>query len=496
MRDFFNIPNDRRGTHSAKWDLLESKFDVDAEDGLAMWTADSDYPTAPCVMAALQEAVDHGVFGYFADFDAYHAAIQWWMKTRHGWEIDTDWILTSQGLGNAIALCVDVWTDPGDRVVTFNPVYHEFEWKVRRAGRTPVQCEMPLDGDTYRIDFDAAQAQLDGTEKLLIFCSPQNPSGRIWTQDELRQVAEFAARNDLIVIADEIHHDFIYPGQTFVPFDVAAPDARERLVVLTASSKTFNIAGQKTGNMIIPDAKLRERLRSLMTQRLRSLRLFADATPWGFFKSLVTAPPIPPRRANWPNVDAQIDHLIENRRIFDEAVNAIPGVRSLPLASTYLAWVDFSGTGMSFEAATSATGSDKESSSRHSRPVAGPEFGPGGVRALHLDHLLMQGNIGGLGGFTRRWSQAAPEAEELSAQAKGGNQTTIERVSNMTWRAATTWAAPVTASRTPPSRTSARGVQRFAIRSVARLSTRAPVRAKTSTAAWSSSVISVTQRLS
>ncbi|WP_292286764.1 MalY/PatB family protein [Marivita sp.] len=369
MRDFFNIPNDRRGTHSAKWDLLESKFDVDAEDGLAMWTADSDYPTAPCVLAALQEAVDHGVFGYFADFDAYHAAIQWWMKTRHGWEIDTDWILTSQGLGNAIALCVDVWTDPGDRVVTFNPVYHEFEWKVRRAGRTPVQCEMPLDGDTYRIDFDAAQAQLDGTEKLLIFCSPQNPSGRIWTQDELRQVAEFAARNDLIVIADEIHHDFIYPGQTFVPFDVAAPDARERLVVLTASSKTFNIAGQKTGNMIIPDAKLRE----VMTQRLRSL----DYSPNALGIKMVTAA-YSPEGANW--VDAQIDHLIENRRIFDEAVNAIPGVRSLPLASTYLAWVDFSGTGMSFEEI-----SDRVRKEAGIAPSPGPEFGPGGESFLRFN---------------------------------------------------------------------------------------------------------------
>ncbi|MDP4990968.1 MAG: aminotransferase class I/II-fold pyridoxal phosphate-dependent enzyme, partial [Marivita lacus] len=258
MRDLFNTANDRRGTHSSKWDILESKFDVSSEDGIAMWTADSDYPTAPCVLKVLQYAVDHGVFGYFTDFNDYNAAIQWWMKTRHGWDVDADWILTSQGLGNAIALCLDVWSQPGDRIVTFNPVYHEFEFKIRRAGRVPVQGPLKLEGDSYHLDLEDAQSRLDGTETMMIFCSPQNPSGRIWTAEELRQVAEFAKRNDLIVVADEIHHDFIYPGETFVPFDVAVPEARDRTVILTASSKTFNIAGQKTGNMIIPDAKLRE----------------------------------------------------------------------------------------------------------------------------------------------------------------------------------------------------------------------------------------------
>lgn len=369
MRDLFNKPNDRRGRHSSKWDVLESKFDVPSADGIAMWTADSDYPTAPCVLRAMQAAVDHGVFGYWTDNTEYHAAIQWWMKTRHGWDIDTDWIMTTQGLGNAIALCIDVWTEPGDRVVTFNPVYHEFEFKIRKAGRVPVQCPLTLDGDTYQIDFDDAQSRLDGTEKMLIFCSPQNPSGRIWSAEELRQVAEFAEKNDLIVVADEIHHDFIYPGHTFVPYDVAAKDARERSVILTASSKTFNIAGLKTGNIIIPDATLRE----AMAQRLRSL----DYSPNRMGLEMVTAA-YTPEGAEW--VDAQIEHLIENRRIFDDAVNAIPGVRSLPLASTYLAWVDFSGTGMSFEEISRRVRKDARIA-----PSPGPEFGPGGETFLRFN---------------------------------------------------------------------------------------------------------------
>ncbi|MCL3881301.1 aminotransferase class I/II-fold pyridoxal phosphate-dependent enzyme [Marivita sp. GX14005] len=369
MRDLFNQPTDRRGTHSSKWDLMETLFDVPPEDGLAMWTADSDYPTAPCVLRALQEATDHGVFGYFADLSRYEAAIEWWMKTRHGWEIDPSWILTTQGLGNAIALSIDLWTQPGDRIVTFNPVYHEFEQKIRRAGREPVQCPLKREGDRYELDLDDAQSRLDGTEKMLIFCSPQNPSGRIWTPDELRAVADFAARNDLLLIADEIHHDFIYPGQTFTPFDIAAPHARDRLIVLTAASKTFNIAGQKTGNMIIPD----DELRGEMVQRLRAI----DYAPNALGIRMVTAA-YSPEGAEW--VDAQIAHLDTNRKTFDAAVNAIPGVRSLPLASTYLAWVDFSGTGMSFEEI-----SRRVRKNAHIAPSPGPEFGPGGETFLRFN---------------------------------------------------------------------------------------------------------------
>lgn len=367
--DLFNQPTDRRGTHSSKWDLMEPLYGVSLQDGLAMWTADSDYPTAPCVRAALQEAVDHGVFGYFGDDRAYLEAIQWWMQTRHGWQIDTDWILTAQGLGNAIALCLDVWSDPGDTVVTFNPAYHEFENKVKRAGRKLLQCPLVRDGDTYQLDLEDAQARLTGAEKILIWCSPQNPSGRVWTREELRQVAEFATRNDLMLVSDEVHQDFVYPGATFIPIDVAAPAARARTVTLTAASKTFNIAGQKTGNLIIPDPDLR----SAMAARLRSL----DAAPNALGLKMVTAA-YSPQGAAW--VDAQIAHLQRNVATFEAAVNAIPGVRALPLASTYLAWVDFSGTGMSYDEIC-----ERVYKNARIAPSKGPTFGPGGESFLRFN---------------------------------------------------------------------------------------------------------------
>lgn len=359
--DFDKIIN-RRGTDCAKWDQMEAIYGVPADGGLPMWIADSDYATAPCVTDAVRRAAEHGVFGYSWEYPEYLEAIRWWMKTRHAWEIDTDWILTSQGLGNAIALCLDVWSNPGDGVVIFSPVYQEFALKINKTGRRMTECPLVRQGDSYALDLEDAQSRLTGAEKLLIWCSPQNPTGRIWTPDELRAVAEFAERNDLILLSDEIHHDLVYSGNHFVPMDIAAPDARHRMVYLTAASKTFNIAGQRTGNMIIPDPDLR----AAMQHRLHTLDYKPGALAVQMIEAAYSA-----QGAEW--LDAQIVHLDGNRRVFDAAVNAIPGVRSLPLQSTYLAWVDFSGTGMPPEEIAARI--------REAARIAvfsGPTFGTGG----------------------------------------------------------------------------------------------------------------------
>jgi cystathionine beta-lyase len=360
---------DRRGSHSSKWDLMEPLFGVPAAEGLAMWTADSDYPTADCVRDAVRQAAETGIFGYFGDYGDYHDAIIWWMRQRHGWQVDADWILTAHGLGNAIALCIDTWTAPGDGVVIFPPVYHEFVTKIRNAGRKVTECPLAREGDRYRLDLADAQSRLTGTERLLIWCSPQNPSGRIWTPEELRAVADFAIRNNLILVSDEVHHDLVYAGEKFVPMDLAATDARHRLVTLTAASKTFNIAGQRTGNLIIADAGLR----AAMKARLKAL----DLEPNSLGVAMVTAA-YSAEGAAW--VDAQIAHLDRNRRLFDDGVNAIPGVRSLPLQSTYLAWVDFSGTGMAFD--------EFDARVRTVAKIAaspGPGFGTGGESFLRFN---------------------------------------------------------------------------------------------------------------
>ena len=326
------------------------------------------------MIEALRAATDFGVFGYYRGMGLFRDAVAWWLQNRHGWTIDPTWILPTQGLGNAIAMCLDVYTQPGDNVVIFSPVYHEFALKVGRAGRKVTECPLVLNGDRYELDLDDAQSRLTGNETMLIWCSPQNPSGRIWTPAELRAVADFAERNGLTLVSDEVHHDLIYPGETFVTFDNAAPQARDRLVMLCASSKTFNLAGLKVGCMVIPD----ETLRGRMASRMRAL----DYTP-SSLGVIATTAAYSPQGAAW--VDAQIAHLVRNRTIFDAGMAAIPGVRSLPLQSTYLAWVDFSGTGMPF-----AEFQQRIAQGARIAASPGPSFGAGGETFMRFN-LATQG---------------------------------------------------------------------------------------------------------
>src|SRR6056297_456045 len=325
-------------TQNSKWAKLKSAFDMDPTECIAMWVADSDYPTAPCVIETLQRAVDHGLFNYGYDKDKYLAAVCWWLKTRHDWEVSPDWILSTQGLGHAIAMCLDVWSEPGEGVAFFTPVYHEFRLKSERAGRRPVELPMALVDGRYELDWDAAEAAITPDTRILLFCSPQNPSGRMWSPEDQRQVAEFAARHDLILVSDEVHCDLIYDGKRHVPMDVAAPDHRDRLVTLFAASKTFNLAGMRVGQVIIRD----DTLRAQMGNRLIALNY--DPTTMGVWASQAA---YSPDGAQW--LAAQMAHLTRNRDIFDAGINAIPGLHSMRLDATFLPWVDSSGTGMSVE---------------------------------------------------------------------------------------------------------------------------------------------------
>ena len=360
---------DRRGTHSMKWDMMAERYGVSPDTGIAMWVADMDFRPPQPVQDALQAALDHGIYGYFGDDAAYRAAICWWMENRHGWRVDPGHIFTTHGLVNAVGLCLHTWTRPGDGVVLFTPVYHAFARTIQAAGRRVMECPLTLEDGLYEMDFAAADALMDGTARMLILCSPHNPGGRIWTAAELRGVADFCARHDLLLVSDEIHHDLILPGHRHVPMPLAAPEAAPRTVMLTAASKTFNLAGTHCGNVIIADAGLRDQF----AQTMAALGI----SPNSFGLHAVTAA-YSPAGAEW--VDALCAYLDGNRQVFDAGVNAIPGLKSMPLDSTYLAWVDFSGTGMEPAEFTARVEGMAQIAVNH-----GPSFGTGGESCLRFN---------------------------------------------------------------------------------------------------------------
>ncbi|NOX73316.1 MAG: aminotransferase class I/II-fold pyridoxal phosphate-dependent enzyme, partial [Alphaproteobacteria bacterium] len=172
---------------------------------------------------------------YFGDDDAYRASIQWWMKNRHGWDIEKDWIFSTHGLVNGTALCVETWTEPGDGVILFTPVYYVFHKILNAAGRRIIECPLANVDGRYKMDLELAQSLLSGNEKMVILCSPHNPGGRVWSADELRAVADFCVKNDLILVSDEIHHDLVFPGEKHSIMQKVAPDIADRLVMLTAA---------------------------------------------------------------------------------------------------------------------------------------------------------------------------------------------------------------------------------------------------------------------
>ncbi|MFT6227091.1 MAG: cystathionine beta-lyase, partial [Paracoccaceae bacterium] len=191
---------DRRGTHSAKWDSMEGYYGVSPDDGISMWVADMDFAAPPAVADALHRIADHGVFGYHGAQTDYFAAIQGFMKRRHGWDVDPAWITTTPGLVTGTANCVQAFTAPGEGVIVFTPVYHAFHRVIVANNRRVVESPLVEVNGRYAMDLDALAAALDGSEKMMIFCSPHNPGGRVWSRDEIRAAADFCVAHDLIFV--------------------------------------------------------------------------------------------------------------------------------------------------------------------------------------------------------------------------------------------------------------------------------------------------------
>lgn len=374
----FDQKIDRVGTRCAKWDDMEAAYGVSGADGgLAMWIADMDFRPPAAVQRAVEATAAHGIYGYPGAHQPYLDAIQWWMKNRHGWDIETGWILTTAGLVNAVAMALNAYTKQGDGVIVMSPVYHAFGRVIRAGGRELVELPLAQQDDGYVMDWSRWEMMLTGNERLMILCSPHNPGGRVWTEEELRQVADFCTRHDLILVSDDIHCDLVYPGHKHHMIADLVPDISDRLVTLTAATKTFNIAGAHIGNVIIADDDLRQRFKGT---------LMAAAISPGLFGMDMVAAAYSPEGAEW--VDALMAYLDENRRLFDDGINAIPGLRSMPLQATYLSWVDFSGTGMSRAEFTARVEQGARIAANH-----GPTFGQGGNDFLRFNIATPRSNV-------------------------------------------------------------------------------------------------------
>ncbi len=360
-----------RGFHAAKYDGLRRTYGVDDPEIIPMWVADMDFPAAPAILAALQAEVDLGYCGYFGDADAACRAVAEWYRSRHGWvDLDPGWVRFTHGVVSGFGDAIAAFSEPGDSIVVFSPVYHAFYRQVRNMGREVLESRLKVENGRFRMDLDALQSSLTGRERIVTFCTPHNPGGRLWSTGEIRDLARICDANGLMLVSDEIHMDLAFPGTRFVPTALAAPEHRDRLVVLTAASKGFNIAGGETGLLIAPDPDVRARVDEVLGDR--------ESSPNRFGMAMLTAAFA--QSGDWS--DAVRAYLAENFRVFARRLAPVPGVSVMEMDSTYLAWADFTALGMSDEALLERLLAAKVA------PSPGVQFGAGGSGHMRFNLAL------------------------------------------------------------------------------------------------------------
>ncbi|WP_424928454.1 MalY/PatB family protein [Amaricoccus tamworthensis] len=364
----FDEEIDRYNTHSQKWDGMEDAYGVSPEDGLAMWVAEMDFRPPQQVNDVVMEAARHGIHGYFAKPEEYLASITGWMERRHGWTVQPREIASVHGIVAGVGKALRAYSERGDGIILFTPVYHAFARVIKANKREVVESPLELRDGRFEMNLERLEASLTGREKMVIFCSPHNPGGRIWSRDELRAVAAFCEKHDLVLVSDEIHHDLVFPGETHIPMVLAAPEQIDRTVMMSATTKAFNIAGALTGNVIIQDDSLRRKFDADHSATGKSMNRIGALMATAAYQ----------HGDEW--LDALCPYLARNAEVFREGVESIPGAKVHPMQGTYLAWADFSGTGMENAEIVRRFQEDAKIAASH-----GPDFGTGGAQCMRVN---------------------------------------------------------------------------------------------------------------
>lgn len=262
--DFDNVP-DRRGTNCLKYDFAKERGKP--EDVLPLWVADMDFPTAPEILKRLEQAVSHGIFGYSEGKEDYFGAVSGWYQKHFGWEVKRSWLVKTPGVVFAIAAAVRAFTEEGDAVLLQQPVYYPFGETIRENGRVLVNSPLKLTEGHYEIDFEDFEKQIiEKKVKLFLLCSPHNPVGRVWEEWELRKIGDICLKHGVLIVSDEIHSDFVWPGHKHLVFASLSPEYADITVTCTAPSKTFNLAGLQASNIFISNHERKQRFKKAIAQ--------------------------------------------------------------------------------------------------------------------------------------------------------------------------------------------------------------------------------------
>ncbi|HLR09507.1 MAG TPA: MalY/PatB family protein [Bacillota bacterium] len=334
----FDVVHNRQHTRSVKWDMLESVFQT--KDVLPMWVADMDFSAPHAVNEALKKRVEHGIYGYTIVDDAVKQAIVHWISSRHGWEIKPDWLSFSPGVVTSLNIAIQTFTEPGDGVLIQPPVYTPFFNIIEQHGRQIIKNPLIQKNDYYEIDFADFEAKLQQGVKAFMLCSPHNPVGRVWSKEELKEMARLCRKYDVLILADEIHCDLLYPGERHIPIASLSEDIADLTVTFMAPSKTFNLAGLQASYIITSDERKRSKLeKTLKKQGLGMLNTMGNiAMETAYLHG-----------AAWLDEFRNIMQTNKNY-VIDMLHSHTDVLRVTRSEGTYLLWIDCSGMQLDAEA--------------------------------------------------------------------------------------------------------------------------------------------------
>jgi aminotransferase/cystathionine beta-lyase len=299
-----------------------------------------EFKTAPEITGGLRDFLDGLILGYTGPTERYYDAVRFWMKNRHGWDIKDEWIVNTNGVVAGFFNAVKALTGPGDGIIIMPPVYYPFFMAAERNNRRVVPNNLVIKGGRYEIDFDDLEEKArDPNNKVLLFCSPHNPVGRVWEEGELKRTGDICLRHNVVIVSDEIHFDIVMPGFSHTVFAALGEEYARNMIVCTAPSKTFNMAGMRSSNIIIPNGELRRKYLEEISRCMGAPALNVLG-----YRACEIA---------YTRCGAWLDELIAvidgNRRLAEEFISRrIPGIRVFPMEGTYLQWWDCRGLGMEY----------------------------------------------------------------------------------------------------------------------------------------------------
>lgn len=335
MKYDFDELIDRRNTDSIKYDFAKKRGKP--EGVLPLWVADMDFRTPPCVIDALVEKSRHGIFGYSQTGNDYYEALRNWFSMQFDWNIQPEWLVKTPGVVFAICMAIRAFTDEGDAVLIQQPVYYPFSESVLVNRRKLVINQLVYSQGRYLIDFpDFEDKIIKNNVKLFILCSPHNPVGRVWTREELEKLGYICLKHGVIVVSDEIHADFTYPGHRHMVFAGVKPEFTDITVTCTAPTKTFNLAGLQISNIFIADRDMRRKFRTEITRSG-----YSDPNIMG----IVACRAAYQGGGEW---------LMELKKYLSDNLDflrnflkqKLPQIRLVEPEGTYLVWLDFSPLGL------------------------------------------------------------------------------------------------------------------------------------------------------